>query len=44
MPVMQDMQGMMGSAMAWIMGGTVLLTLALLLLAIAALIKYVFFR
>lgn len=44
MPVMQDMQGMMGSATTWIMGGTGLLTLALVLLANAALIEYVFFR
>jgi Cu(I)/Ag(I) efflux system membrane protein CusA/SilA len=44
MSVMQDTQGMMGSALAWIMGGTGLLTLALVLLANAALIEYVFFR
>jgi hypothetical protein len=34
----------MGSGMGWIMGGASLLTIALLLLAIVALIKYVFFR
>lgn len=41
---MQDIKGMMGSGMGWTMGLGSLLTVALLLLAIAALIKYVFFR
>ncbi len=38
------MNDMMGSGMGWIMGGASLLTIALLVLVIAALIKYVFFR
>lgn len=42
--MMQDIQGMMGSGMGWTMGGVGLLTLALLVLAIAALIKYLFFH
>jgi hypothetical protein len=41
---MQDIQGMMGSGMGWAMGLGSLLAVALLLLVIAALIKYVFSR
>jgi len=38
------MHDTMGSGMGWIIAGASLLTIALLLLAIAALIKNVFFR
>jgi hypothetical protein len=41
---MQDMQGMIGSGMGWTMGLGSLLVIIVLLLGIAALIKYVFFR
>jgi hypothetical protein len=42
--MMQDMQGMIGSGMGWTMGLGSLLVIIVLLLGIAALIKYVFFR
>ena len=42
--MMQDMQGMMGSGMAWIMGLGGLLIIIVLLLGVVALIKSVFFR
>ena len=42
--MMQDMQGMMGSGMARIMGPGGLLIIIMLLLGVAALIKYLFFR
>jgi len=42
--MMQDLQGMMGSGMGWTMGLGSLLIIILLLLGVAALIKYVFFR
>lgn len=41
---MQDMQGMFGSGMGWTMGVGSLLIIIVLLLGVAALIKYVFFR
>ena len=42
--MMQDLQTMMGSGMGWTMGLGSLLIIILLLLGVAALIKYVFFR
>ena len=43
--MMQDWQPMMGSGMGWTMGlGSLLIIILLLLLGVAALIKYVFFR
>jgi hypothetical protein len=42
--MMHDMQGMIGSGMGWTMGLGSLLVIIVLLLGIAALIKYVFFR
>jgi len=42
--MMQDLQGVMGSGMGWTMGLGSLLIIILLLLSVAALIKYVFFR
>ena len=42
--MMQDSQTMMGSGMGWTMGLGSLLIIILLLLGVAALIKYVFFR
>jgi len=41
---MQDLQGMFGSGMGWTMGLGSLLLIIIVLLAVAALIKYVFFR
>ena len=42
--MMQDWQPMMGSGMGWTMGLGGLLIVILLLLGVAALIKYVVFR
>ncbi|GEM_PF-2202347 len=42
--MMQDWQPMMGTGMMWTKGLGSLLIIAVLLLAIAALIKYLFFR
>ena len=42
--MMQDMQGMMGSGKARIMGLGGLLIILVLLLGVAPLIKYLFFR
>jgi hypothetical protein len=42
--MMQDWQPMMGSGMGWTMGLGSLLIIIVLLLGIAGLIKYVFFR
>ncbi len=42
--MMQDLQGMMGSEMGRTMGLGSLLIIIVLLLGVAALIKYVFFR
>ena len=42
--MMQDWQLMMGSGMGWTMGLGSLLIIIVLLLGVAALIKYVFFR
>jgi hypothetical protein len=42
--MMQDWQPMMGSRTGWAMGLGSLLIIIVLLLGIAALIKYVFFR
>jgi hypothetical protein len=42
--MMQDWQPMMGSGMGWTMGLGSLPFIILLLLGVAALIKYVFFR
>ena len=42
--MMQDWQPMMGSGMGWTMGPGSLLIIIVLLLGVAALIQYVFFR